>query len=186
MFQERFLARLQAYAATYDALVKREWQGANFDESIKVQLSPLLPKAGDRYTADGPDLLIAPAAAESIGLALHELGTNALKYGALSNETGHVRIGWRVEPSGQQRSIVMEWQESGGPTITQPITRGFGSVVVTDLVEHRTDGKVTLIFAADGVRWTSGGAFGGASPERPRGYPARRRGRSGKSLMTGR
>jgi PAS domain S-box-containing protein len=152
-FEERFGARLRAMAGTHDALVSRDWEGASLRQIVTSQLTAILPDAEGRCTTDGPEILLLPAAAESIGLALHELGVNAVKYGSLSSETGRVRIVWDLTDGGDERRFSMSWSEEGGPPIAPPSTRGFGHMVIKEMLEYRTGGSVAMMFPAEGFRW---------------------------------
>jgi two-component sensor histidine kinase len=118
-FQKRFAQRLQGLAASHDLLVLQDWQGASLKELVRHQLAPFTEPRSERVTATGPDVLLRPAAAEAIGLALHELGTNAVKYGALSVPGGNVTISWALEDHGTEpRRLLVNWIERGGPTVT--------------------------------------------------------------------
>lgn len=152
-FEDRFGARLRAMAATHDALVRRDWQGALLHQIVSSQLAAILTAAEERYTAEGPELLLLPAAAEAIGLAVHELAINAAKYGSLSSETGRVRIGWQMTGGGADSQFSMSWSEECGPPVEPPASFGFGHAVIKEMLEYRTGGSVTLTFSAEGFRW---------------------------------
>ena len=98
--------------------------------------------------------MLSAAAAQAIGMALHELATNAAKYGALSSPEGRVGLSWAIEPGDGERSFTMRWTESGGPPVTEPARRGFGSIVVSRLVESNLEAEVDLSFAPAGLVWT--------------------------------
>ncbi|WP_267428155.1 GAF domain-containing protein [Methylobacterium sp. GC_Met_2] len=125
---ESFERRVLALSRAHDVLMQKSWTAARMRavmESVLVMQADL-----DRFALDGPDLDISPQAALSLSLLLHELATNALKYGALSAGTGKVRIAWRTE-EGQAPTLVLDWTESGGPTVTPPSNRGgFGSKLI--------------------------------------------------------
>jgi two-component sensor histidine kinase len=105
----------------------------------------------------GTDLRITAAAAQTIGMALHELATNASKYGALSTDTGHVDIVWRLERAGAgAHRFTMEWSERGGPTVVTPTQRGFGWTVLCQLTTMSMGADVTLEYAPTGVVWRLG------------------------------
>ena len=103
-----------------------------------------------RVMLRGPDVTVDPKAAQNIGLALHELATNASKYGALSSPSGHVDIIWRRMADGR---LALEWQESGGPAVEAPKRRGFGQTVLERLASQALEGSSTLSFDATGVVW---------------------------------
>lgn len=153
-FQERFGARLVAMSATHDALVSQNWSGASIRQVITGQLAAILSASHDRTAADGPDILLKAGVAESLGMALHELAVNAIKYGAFVSDAGRVNISWTVDRTTPQALFRMHWIEEDGPLIKEPTTKGFGYAVMKDVLERRTKGNVTLHFAADGLRWT--------------------------------
>src|SRR5215831_1893384 len=124
-FVGRFTERLQALAANQDLLVRNEWQGVDVDDLVRAQLAHFADLVGSRIAVHGPKLHLNAAAAQAIGLALHELTTNAGKYGALSTNTGRVAIHWGTEGE----TLTMSWTERDGPPVSAPKRRGFGTVV---------------------------------------------------------
>ncbi len=154
-FQARFTERLQAFAASHDALVERNWSGVPIQELIRVQLMPFLEIDGVRVKTNGPDIIVSAKAAEQLGLCLHELATNAAKYGALSVPTGTVSVEWRLEGhGGEEQFFKLIWRESGGPPVTKPTHTGFGSLVLQRLVGGALSGKAEKDFAPKGITWT--------------------------------
>ncbi len=149
-FLEQFSARLQALAASHDLLVEESWHGASLSELVRSQLGHHLDREQSQVSAEGPSILLKPEAAQSLGLALHELATNAGKYGALSTLSGRVTIRWRQLPDGG--GIEVLWAESGGPAVTPPNGRGFGSLVIERNLARSLDAEVALDFAPEGVR----------------------------------
>jgi two-component sensor histidine kinase len=148
-FLDRFGERLQALAASHDLLVRASWYGASLSELVRSQLGHYLDRDEPQVTMAGPALLLKPEAAQSIGLALHELATNAAKYGALSLPGGHVTITWgRVLPAG----VEIEWSESGGPPVAEPKWRGFGSHLIEQNLARSLEAEISLTFRPDGVR----------------------------------
>lgn len=152
-FVARFTERIQAMSASQDLLVNNDWQGVDIGELLTVQLAHFADLMGKRISLDGPPLRLLPAAAQSLGMALHELSTNAGKYGALSSDSGRVDVHWNVQP-GQDPMFVLDWHESGGPPVVPPERRGFGSTVVGPMVRLGTGGTVELDYDEAGVRWT--------------------------------
>ena len=153
-FQKRFTQRLQGLAASHDLLVLRDWQGAPLKELVRIQLDPFTAPGSERISVSGPDVLLRPEAAEAIGLALHELATNAVKYGALSVPAGRVTISWAFEEHGPKpRQFLVNWIERGGPTVTSPSRTGFGHVVFERLVTQSLNGSVAIDFATEGLIW---------------------------------
>lgn len=154
-FTERFSERIQALAASQDLLVESEWKGANLDGLVRSQLGHFKDLIGKRIELKGPRLFISVAAAQAIGMAIHELATNASKYGALSCSEGHIQIEWSVTAGGEgEKAFVMDWREMGGPPVKPPSRKGFGSTVVRSLAESSLNAEVELDFPATGLVWT--------------------------------
>jgi len=154
-FEIRFSGRLQALAAAHDLLVQRDWQGASMSEVVKSQLGHYLDQQATQIEIDGPSLMVTPEAAQNIGLAVHELSTNAAKYGALSVPQGRVKVRWsRAADGANGGRLRMSWTERGGPEVTKPSRRGFGQVVTEQLTARALQGQASLEFEEEGVRWT--------------------------------
>jgi two-component sensor histidine kinase len=102
---------------------------------------------------DGPSLWLKPSAAQNIGMALHELGTNAAKYGALSGPEGSVRVEWSIVGIGREAYIRMKWSENGGPVPKPSQKRGFGHTVMVDMIKRALDAEVSLEYPASGTVW---------------------------------
>lgn len=149
-FARRFSERLQGLAASHDLLVHNAWQGVGLEELVRSQISHFKDLVGSRISLSGPDIRINASAAQSLGMALHELSVNAGKYGALSNRTGRVAIAWSVEDG----SLSLSWRESGGPPVTAPEHSGLGSLILTRLAEQSLSARITLDYAPDGLAWT--------------------------------
>src|SRR5215210_4794389 len=149
-FLEQFSARLQALATSHDLLVQESWYGASLLELVRTQLGHYLDRNGSQISLAGPSVLLKPEAAQSLGLALHELATNAAKYGALSAPGGSVQIVWRrlLEP---EEGIEIDWTETGGPSVKEPERRGFGSLVIERNLSRSLDAEVHLTFRPEGV-----------------------------------
>jgi two-component sensor histidine kinase len=137
-------------AANQDLLVRNEWQGVDVEDLVRAQLAHFADLVGSRITVHGSPLRLNAAAAQAIGLALHELATNAGKYGALSVDAGRVHVGWRLDGD----IFAMDWTESKGPAVSQPKRRGFGSTVVEPMVRQTVNGDVHLDFIPAGITWT--------------------------------
>ena len=154
-FQTRFSARLQGLSASHDLLINENWRGAFITDIVRSQIGHFSDLIGSRIRLHGQNVLLKPEAAQNIGLALHELSTNAAKYGALAQEGGYVDIAWHptLSAEGEARLEVI-WQESGGPDVIAPERRGFGSVVTERIVARALDGHVDLAFQPGGVKWT--------------------------------
>jgi PAS domain S-box-containing protein len=148
-FIERFSERIQALSASQDLLVRNEWNGVEIEDLVRAQLAHLADLIGSRIAVHGPKLRLKAASAQAIGLVLHELATNAGKYGALSMGTGRVDVRWGTDGD----TFTMSWGESDGPPAYAPKRRGFGTIVMEAMVEHSVDGTVDLDYAPSGVRW---------------------------------
>jgi PAS domain S-box-containing protein len=145
-FNARFEERLASLAACHDLLVKNEWRGAHFQDLVRSQLDHFEDLIGTRITLQGPPLFVGASAAQSIGMALHELATNAGKYGALMSGEGRVDIKWGLEQTKTgPEAFTIHWQEQAVHPITAPATRGFGSTVICDMAELTLDAKVEVV-----------------------------------------
>jgi PAS domain S-box-containing protein len=153
-FVSEFEERIRGLTASYDLLANNKWQNVPLAELVRAQLAPFGDVMDDRIAVHGPDFRIASAAAQTIGMALHELVTNAGKYGALSTDAGHVDIAWSLErtDSGGYR-FKMEWRERGGPAVVAPKRHGFGWTVLCQMTKMLLGADVALEFASGGVVW---------------------------------
>jgi PAS domain S-box-containing protein len=153
-FEERFANRIDALACSHDLLAKREWEGVEIEELVHAQLAPFLDNANERLVVHGPALLLKPEAAQNLGLALHELATNASKYGALSRPSGRIKIDWTInaDAAGQPR-FQMCWRETGGPEVKPPKRTGFGHTIIKETVAKALAGEVALKFTPEGLVW---------------------------------
>jgi len=149
-FIARFEDRVQSLAINQDILVGREWREVPLDELIALQLA-FIDDAPGEFRVAGPPLSLAPRAAEVIGMAMHELATNSLKYGALSAAGGSVDIGWSRRPDGT--GLQVWWRERGGPQVVEPEHNGFGMTLIRDVPQHNLGADVSLKFHPGGVCW---------------------------------
>jgi PAS domain S-box-containing protein len=138
-------ARIVSLAEAHDLLTSRSWSGADVTD---VVARAIVPFAAGRFSTEGPSVDLTPKQTLALSLALHELATNAAKYGALSKPGGRVELFWQRQ-NGQMQ---MNWRESGGPRVVPPSRRGFGSRLLEDGLSHDLDGQTRIEFAADGVR----------------------------------
>jgi PAS domain S-box-containing protein len=152
-FVKRFSDRIQALATSHDLLAKSEWHSILVSELLRAQLAHFEGLIGARIFLDGPRLEISVAAAQCIGMVIHELATNAVKHGALSNQAGCVDIAWQMENGATDKRFSIGWTERGGPTVVQPAQSGYGSTVIKNMVELSFDGQVELNFAPSGLSW---------------------------------
>ena len=151
-FVERFGDRIQSLAASQDLLVKSNWKNVPLESLVRSQLEHFSDLIGSRISLSGPPLAVTAAAAQTLGMAMHELGTNASKHGALSNEKGFIAVVWTITPGDNPR-VSITWTESEGPPVAAPIRRGFGSMVIGDMVSMSLNGEVKLDYAATGLVW---------------------------------
>lgn len=153
-FMKRFSERLSALAASQDLLVGSAWQGVDIAALVRSQLSHFKSLIDDRIKLKGPPLILSAPAAQTIGMALHELATNAGKYGALSSGEGGIRIEWglRCGADGDKR-CELSWAEHGGPPVRAPEKRGFGTTVIETIPRMELEAEVTLGYAAEGLHW---------------------------------
>jgi len=148
-FVERFSERVQALSANQDLLIRNEWQGVDVEDLVRAQLAHFTDLIGSRIAMRGYKLRLNPASAQAIGLALHELATNAGKYGALSTDSGQVDVGWGTDGD----TFTMSWTEREGPPVSAPKRRGFGTIVMKAMAERSVGGKVDLDYAPSGMTW---------------------------------
>jgi two-component sensor histidine kinase len=148
-FAESLTGRLKALSATHDLLSQTDWREAPIHQLVRAELAPYLDEEGMRISMEGPEISLSANEALSLGLAIHELATNAAKYGALSNERGTVQVTWTLQ-SPEVAEIV--WQEAGGPPVVPPSRRGFGIELIERIVAQELNSKVDLEFLPTGVR----------------------------------
>jgi PAS domain S-box-containing protein len=148
-FIERFSERIQALSANQDLLVRNEWRGVDAEDLVRAQLAPFAELIGSRIVVRGLKLRLNAASAQAIGLAFHELATNAGKYGALSTDKGRIDIDWGTEGE----TLTMNWTERDGPPVSLPQRRGFGTIVMGQMTERSVGGAVDLDYAPSGLTW---------------------------------
>jgi PAS domain S-box-containing protein len=148
-FIERFSERIQALSANQDLLVRNEWNGVDVQDLVHAQLAHFADLIDSRIEMHGPKLRLNAASAQAIGLALHELATNAGKYGALSTEKGRVDVCWGIDGN----TFAMSWTERDGPPVSAPKQRGFGTIVMEAMTERSVDGAVDIDYAPSGLTW---------------------------------
>jgi len=146
-FVDRFEGRLGALANTHTLLVESEWKGADLGELARQQLEPHLSDDADRLHIEGEPVLLPADLATPFGLVLHELATNAAKYGALSTPSGRVGVSWTVA-RGSPRHLRFEWKETGGPLVRRPTSSGFGSTLIDSAI---TGAKVKHELTREGL-----------------------------------
>jgi PAS domain S-box-containing protein len=143
--------RIRSMATTHELLSSGRWHGISLADLVRRELAPYA--ARDNAKISGPEVVLRPEAGQAMAMVLHELATNAAKYGALSTNNGHVSIRWDQRPNGQSRSqMVLEWQEIGGPPILAEGKPSYGTSTIRDLIPYEFGGTVDLMLAPEGVR----------------------------------
>jgi two-component sensor histidine kinase len=151
-FEEGFTARIAGLAQSHDLLVKKHWTGVSIQQLVAAQMGAFFKYGDTQLRVSGDDVVVTPSAGQMLGIALHELATYAGKHGALRAATGLVHIRWHVEAGAEDR-FVLEWEETGGPPVIEPLSRGFGRDVLEYIVAENLDGSSVLSFAQAGVTW---------------------------------
>jgi two-component sensor histidine kinase len=153
-FQRRLAERLAGLAHSHDLLVRQEWSSVPLDELLMSQLRPFADPLDDRLSIKGPRLLLKPQAAQSLGMAFHELATNAIKHGSLSAPSGRVNVFWERWADDQREDEVrLSWEEHGGPSVVAPASDGFGTVLIKKITPAGLGGTVSLHWLPDGFVW---------------------------------
>ncbi|KRR15190.1 histidine kinase [Bradyrhizobium jicamae] len=152
--REKFEGRLGALAEAHNLLSEEKWQGAELREVIARVLQPYLLNNPERVRMFGPQVPLSPRLAVVLSMILHEIGTNAAKYGALSNDTGTVAVDWEILEEADGRKLRLIWTEAGGPPVTAPVQRGFGSRLVERSARDQLGGEATVDFLPRGVIYT--------------------------------
>ncbi|USQ98520.1 sensor histidine kinase [Caulobacter sp. RL271] len=147
--QEAFSNRIVALAEAHDLLTRENWEGADLHE-VTMRLADL-HGGQSRFELSGPAVRLSPKTALSLSMALHELATNAMKYGALSGPEGRVRIAWELVPESGPARLDLTWTEQGGPPVKPPSDRGFGSRLIERGLAAELSGSAAIDFHPDGV-----------------------------------
>ena len=145
---EKFEARLLGLSRVHDILTRESWHGAELREVAERALRPF-DEAGARVSIEGPPVWMQPGGALTMALTFHELATNALKYGALSNAEGRVELSWSHDPA--TRTLDITWRETGGPPVAAPSRKGFGSRLIERSLKGELKGEAVMDYAADGL-----------------------------------
>jgi two-component sensor histidine kinase len=153
-FRARLATRLHALGRSKDLLIAGEWKGADLAELVRTQLRPFVDPGSSRLILHGPPLFLHADAVRNLGLALHELATNAAKYGALTVDEGTITVRWRLRDGENGTVLEFSWAELAGCATRGSKHDGFGSLVLTVLVPRATDGSGALEFTEQGLRWS--------------------------------
>jgi two-component system CheB/CheR fusion protein len=152
-FRETFQKRLAAMSRTHNRLSEGDWRGSPLRDLLLEEAEPYANGA-DRVAIEGPDVKLTPSASLALGMAFHELATNAAKYGALSVPAGRVQVQWQVADGDGERRLRLEWRESKGPTVVPPKRRGLGSRLIERGLAHQLNGAAQLHFEPTGVHFS--------------------------------
>jgi PAS domain S-box-containing protein len=148
-FLQSLNGRIQSMAAAHRLLSKSGWQSVGLDALVRNQLAPYA--VGANVTISGTDIALPSAEVQALARVLHELATNAAKYGALSIPGGHISVIWNHKPNGDGENLMLVWEERGGPPVKAEVQSSYGTNLIRNLIPHELGGKVDLIFASHGV-----------------------------------
>jgi two-component sensor histidine kinase len=150
-FVDAFDGRLRSLASTHELLAHAKWRGLTLSDLLRRELAPYCKSNNSEIC--GPEVTLSAQAGRAVAMVLHELTTNAAKHGALSTRAGRVTVRWYWPLNGNAHDrLIIEWEESGGPSVKVPSRSGFGTSVIGDLIPYELGGSVDLAFARDGLR----------------------------------
>jgi two-component system CheB/CheR fusion protein len=142
---------LNAFARTQALVTRDPAAGVDLEYLVIEELLGYRAREGEQIRTSGPKVRLQPKAAETLAMAVHELATNAIKYGALSQPTGRIDISWRIDESANPVELVFDWRERGGPPVVPPLRKGFGAELLERTVAFELKGKTKLTFEPAGV-----------------------------------
>lgn len=153
VIRESIESRIFALSRSHDILSRENWKGAGLHDLIDASLEPfaVTDSRVERFNVEGCNLRLPPKAALALGIAFHELATNAFKYGAFSNDSGTISITWKIKSSASGKRLLLHWREKGGPKVTPPTRKGFGSQVIERGLGHELHGEVDVDYPPTGV-----------------------------------
>jgi two-component sensor histidine kinase len=150
-FLEKFQGRLIALSKAHDLLTQWRWVSLGLGELLDAELAPYALAGQQRVSREGAEVALSPRAALALGMVLHELATNATKYGALSSHTGRIELRWTIEEAAPSRRLRFQWRESGGPAVSEPSRKGFGTRFIERSIVRDLGGELDLLFQRDGL-----------------------------------
>ncbi len=148
-FVRSLSGRLQSAAAAHTLLSESRWKTVSLDALVRTELAPYTTRKNIEIV--GTDVMLGSAETQALAKVLHELATNAAKYGALSIPDGRVSVSWDHQPSGRSANLVLEWREVGGPAVISELQSGYGTSLIRELIPHELGGDVDLVFGLDGA-----------------------------------
>jgi two-component sensor histidine kinase len=151
-FAERFEARLMALSPAHDLLTRSQWTGMALRQLFEQAFAPYWEDVETPISLNGPDLILPAGTGLALAMVMHELATNAAKYGALSSPQGRVNVVWRAEMRGEKNWLSLTWNESGGPPVAQPSRSGFGTRLIQYSIGKELKGETSLQFLPEGLR----------------------------------
>ena len=152
--REKFEGRLGALAEAHNLLSKEKWQGSELQDVVGRVLQPYSLNSPERVRMSGPKVPLSPRLAVVLSMIIHEIATNAAKYGALSSDNGTVRLDWETLTENGKPKLRLVWAEAGGPPVTAPVQRGFGSRLIERSARDQLGGEATVDFLPRGVVYT--------------------------------
>ncbi|MEZ0171178.1 sensor histidine kinase [Microvirga sp. TS319] len=152
-FYHAFVARIVALANTHTMLTEDYWQTASLGEILSAELGPYQSASADRVILEGPVVQLQADLAVPLGMAIHELSTNAAKYGALSVPEGKLQVRWEVLEHAEARKLRLDWTERGGPPVEEPSRRGFGSTLIRRILTTQCHADIRYEFEPSGVHF---------------------------------
>lgn len=150
---ERVSRRLNSLSINQDLLVAHDWRGVDIMRIVHAQLHAVIEGYENRVSIEGVPCVVNPRVGQALSLAIYELAANALKYGSLSADSGKVDIKWSVDDVEGERTFNMSWREHGGPRVTRPRKRGFGTTISEQMIARSVLGKANIDYANEGVIW---------------------------------
>lgn len=180
--------RIAALSTAHALLAESRWEGASLNRLVEEELAPYRSAEAERIAVAGPAVFLKPETAQIIALVLHELATNAVKYGALSDAAGQVKLAWQCE----QNRLSLQWEETGGPPVTPPTIEGYGTKVITASIQQQLGGTATFDWRPVGLTFTMAISIGDSAADskrparEPRGAAARINGSGAAATKTGR
>jgi two-component system, chemotaxis family, CheB/CheR fusion protein len=152
-YRKTFVGRLSALARAHGLLLDAEWRGADLRALVEQSVEAYRSDDPDKIEIEGEHVPLTATQSLGLGMILHELGTNAAKYGALSQGDGRVRVSWEVEERKKGRRLRLHWVERGGPEIKELGKKGFGTRLIERACTYELEGEVELDYAREGLRW---------------------------------